>query len=134
MDKRRRFSVPAVGGSALLTMFAVLCLAVFALLTLSTALSGERLSDKSLEATKSYYAACVEAETIVARLRSGEMPDSVSEKDGVYSFRCAAGTASVLEVELRHTDGGWEILRWQSVPAGDWEHDSTIPVWRGDQT
>jgi len=44
MDKRRRFSVPAVGGSALLTMFAVLCLTVFALLSLSTALSRARLS------------------------------------------------------------------------------------------
>ncbi len=134
MDKRRRFSVPAVGGSALLTMFAVLCLTVFALLSLSTALSGARLSDRAIENTENYYAALVEAEEIFARLRSGEMPDGVSESAGVYSYRCDVGGASALEVELRIDGGSWEVLRWQYLPLEGWESDNSIPVWKGDNT
>lgn len=36
MNERQRFSPPAVGGSSLLVIFAVLCLTVFAMLSLST--------------------------------------------------------------------------------------------------
>lgn len=132
MDKRRRFSVPAVGGSALLTIFAVLCLTVFALLTLSTALSGARLGDAAMENTENYYAASVEAETIVARLRAGEMPEGVSEREGLYSFSCPMGDTAALDVELRLDGGEAEILRWQSRATEKWENDSSIPVWNGD--
>ena len=44
MDERRDSFPPAVGGSSLLVIFAVLCLTVFALLTLSTAAADSRLS------------------------------------------------------------------------------------------
>jgi len=132
MDKRRRFSVPAVGGSALLTMFAVLCLTVFALLSLSTALSGARLSDKAIENTENYYAASVEAEEIFARLRAGEIPDGVVENSGVYSYRCDTGGASALTVELGFDGEKWEVLRWQYLPTEIWESDSHIPVWKGE--
>ena len=53
MDKKHRFSFPAVGGSSLLVIFAVLCLTVFALLGLSTVQAGQRLSNASAEAVES---------------------------------------------------------------------------------
>lgn len=132
MDKTRRFSVPAVGGSALLTIFAVLCLTVFALLTLSTALSGARLSDAAIESTENYYAATLEAETILARLRAGEEPEGVTKNEDICSYSCPISENAVLEVELRLADGQWSILRWQSVSTLDWEEDSSLPVWSGE--
>ena len=114
-------------------MFAVLCLVVFALLSLSTALSGARLSEKSAESTAAYYAADTQAERVHALLRSGEIPDGLSGENGIYYYDCPIGSSSRLSLELRQQkDGSWEVLRWQSVPAENWESDDSMPVWKGD--
>ena len=50
MEDKKRFSPPVVGGSSLLVIFAVLCLTVFALLSLSTVRADVRLSEASVQA------------------------------------------------------------------------------------
>ena len=60
---------PAVGGSSLLVIFSVLCLTVFALLSLSTVQASGRLSSTSAQAVAAYYQADSQAEAILARLR-----------------------------------------------------------------
>jgi len=50
MRKREQSAVPAVGGSSLLVIFAVLCLTVFALLGLSAVQAYGRLSEASVQA------------------------------------------------------------------------------------
>ena len=82
MNKDDRFSPPAVGGISLLVAFAVLCLTVFALLSLSTVQAQSRLADASLETVAQYYAADAEAVRILALLRSGESPDGVTYRVG----------------------------------------------------
>ena len=74
MEDKKRFSPPVVGGSSLLVIFAVLCLTVFALLSLSTVRADVRLSEASAQAVSGYYQADCQAEAILARLRSGELP------------------------------------------------------------
>ena len=56
MDEERRSVPPAPGASALLVIFAVLCLTVLAMLSLSTVQADARLSDASAEAVAGYYA------------------------------------------------------------------------------
>ena len=72
--KKKKMSFTTVGGSSILTIFAVLCFIVFALLSLSTAKADSLLANKSLDAEKNYYAADMEAEEILAAIRSGECP------------------------------------------------------------
>ncbi len=132
MDKKKSPPVPAVGGSALLTIFAVLCLMVFALLSLSTALSGERLTEASTASTENYYAASFEAESILARIRGGEIPDGVCVSGDTYSYSCPIGESAELRVEIELSGGEWTVLRWQSVPTVDWENDTSLPVWDGN--
>ena len=63
MTKRGTSGPPAaVGGSSLLVIFAVLCLTVFALLTLSTAAADSRLSQDAADAVEAYYQADSQAE------------------------------------------------------------------------
>ena len=50
MARKQSFPIPAVGGSSLLVIFAVLCLTVFALLGLSTVQADIRLADASARA------------------------------------------------------------------------------------
>lgn len=131
MDKKHRFSFPAVGGSSLLVIFAVLCLTVFALLGLSTVQAGQRLSNASAEAVESYYQADTRAEEILARLRCGEMPEGVTVWDDRYAYECPISETRSLQVEVRLNGEEYTVLRWQAVSTVEWETDDSLLVWDG---
>ena len=131
MDKEHRGRIPVVGGSSLLVIFAVLCLTVFALLSLSTVQAGGRLSEASAQAVADYYEADRAAEEIFARLRSGERPEGVTETDGVYAYTCPVSQTRQLRVELLQDGENWTVLRWQTESVADWEADEFLDVWDG---
>lgn len=132
MDKRRSFQAPVVGGSSLLVIFAVLCLTVFAMLSLSTVQADKRLSDASAAAVSEYYEADCQAEEILAELRSGQIPEGVSVKVDTYSYTCPISETQELQVEVRIQENGWEILRWQAVSTAQWNEDETLSLWDGE--
>ena len=131
MHKKQRLSVPVVGGSSLLVIFAVLCMTVFALLSLSTVLADGRLNQASVEAVSVYYTADTQAEEIFARVRQGELPEEVTEKNGIYTYSCPISENQTLQVELQKTAAGWKVLRWQAVVTAEWEED-TLNLWDGE--
>ena len=115
MKSRKQFSPPMVGGSSLLVIFAVLCLTVFTLLALSTVQADSRLADASIKAVSEYYAADLEAETILAGLRRGQIPEGVRVENDIYTYSCRISDTQNLVVEVQCTDDTWTILRWQAV-------------------
>lgn len=122
-----------VGGSSLLTIFAVLCLTVFALLSLNTAQAGERLSRISADSIAAYYRAEAEAEEILAELRSGKTPAGVTVEDDICRYTCSVSETQVLEVAVQlEKTGEYTILRWQSMSVTDWQPDTDLTVWDGD--
>lgn len=128
--KSMRF--PPIGGSSLLVIFAVLCLTVFALLSLSTAQAGSRLSDASAQAVSDYYRADCRAEEILAQLRSGQLPEGVSVEDGVYSYTCPISDTQALAVSVRLDRDHYTVLRWQAVSTIEWTPDESIDLWDGE--
>ena len=140
MERRdkERFAPPAVGGTSLLVVFAVLCLTVFALLSLATVRSDTNLADASQRSVEEYYAADLAAQEILARIRAGETPEGVRIMGGdtLYAeYVCPISDTKELQVyvALRPAPGGmdYEILRWQTVPSGEWEADEFIEIWDG---
>ena len=138
MDKqKKRFSPPAVGGISLLVVFAVLCLTVFALLSLTTVQADVRLADASAQAAADYYAADLEAQTILARLRNGERPEGVTfTGSGLLraEYTCRISDAQKLQVSviLQGISGReYVIERWQAVPSAEWESDESLDLWDG---
>lgn len=140
MDERKQaeLSPPPVGGASLLVVFAVLCLTVFALLSLSTVRANGRLSETSARAVADYYAADVKAQEILARLRAGETPDGVTWSSPMeggeteYSYTVSISNTQELQVEvLVWPDGRWSVQRWQAAAAGGWEIDEGLEVWDG---
>lgn len=129
MAKKESGPFPAVGGSSLLVIFAVLCLTIFALLGLSTVQAGERLSQASADAVSAYYRADTQAEEILARLRTGEIPDGITRSGDIYSYSCPISDTQTLVVEVQLTQDSYSILRWQALYTGEWVPDDTIPVW-----
>ena len=99
----KRLSSHAVGICSLLVIFILLCLTVFALLSLSTAKAGERLSKLQTQAVKDYYQAEVEANHILAQLRNGNLPDGVEQEGEIYSYSCRISDTLNLYVEVKVT-------------------------------
>ena len=61
-------SFTAIGSSSLLVVFLVLCLATFAILSLSSAKSDYSFTERLAEHKSSYYSACSQAEDTVAAI------------------------------------------------------------------
>ena len=132
MAKKESIPMPAVGGSSLLVIFAVLCLTIFALLALSTAQAGQRLSLASADAVAAYYEADCRAEEIFARLRGGKLPEGVAKSDNHYSFTVHVTESRQLAVTLQNDGESWTVLRWQAVSTLDWVPDDSLPVFGSD--
>ena len=129
MDKKR--SAPAIfGACSLLVIFSVLCLIVFALLSLSTANAGKKLSVLSADQVQAYYSADTKAQETLAALRSGETPEGVSVEGSSFSYVCPISDVLSLFVEGEwEADGSCTVIRWQSVRTASWEADQDIDVW-----
>ena len=132
MGERKRFSPPAVGAGALLVIFAVLCLTMFAMLSLSTVQADQRLSDRNAAAVQDYYASDAAAEEILAQLRGGTVPAGVAAEGDTYSYTCPISDTQELQVSVRLSGKTYTILKWQTVSTADWTADDSLHVWNGE--
>ena len=130
MKQRLSLSPPTVGASSLLVIFAVLCLTVFALLSVSSVQADTRLGNASRDAISDYYEADKQAEIILSQLRRGEIPPGVTERDGIYTYACPLSDTQALAVEVTLQRTEYTILRWQVVSTVTWQPDETLPVWK----
>ena len=138
-EKRQEtFSPPAVGGVSLLVAFAVLCLTVFALLSLTTVQADARLAEASARAVEEYYAADCAAQEILARLRNGETPVEAEShsydswhRGTRYTYAVPISDSQELDVEVIVDGEEYEILRWQAQYTGEWETVEGLDLWDG---
>ena len=131
MREKATMTPPVVGASSLLVIFAVLCLTIFALLSISTVQANGRLSDHAANAVTNYYEADAQAEEILAKLRSGEVPAGVSREGNLYTYTCAVSDTQLLAVQVVVENGDYTVLRWQVMSNVRWEADDSRPVWSG---
>lgn len=131
-QEKSGFAPPALGGSSLLVVFAVLCLTVFALLSLSTVRADSRLSDASAQAVAGYYKADAQAQEILARLRLGEKPQGVESSGDIYFYNCEISSSQELVVTVWVKDGAFEIYEWHTRATGEWTPQDRIKVWNGE--
>ena len=129
MKKQEGISVPAAGGSSLLVVFGVLCLVMLALLSLNTVLAEQRICQTSARMTEEWYAADLQAQVVFARLRAGEQVNGVVRTEGTFSYSVPISDRQTLLVEVKETDGCWEVLSWQTT-AYPVEGDAALPVWQ----
>ena len=130
MKKDQRIAVPVIGASSLLVIFAVLCLTVFALLSLNTVMAEKRMADASAQAVAAYYEADLEAEKIFAGLRSGETISGVEVDGNIYRYCCLITDNQTLYVEVKQEADTWQICRWQVVAQSE-PVSELLPVWDG---
>ncbi len=136
---KQKFSPPMVGGSSLLVIFAILCLTIFALLSLSTVQADERLGKAAADAVVGYYDADRNAELILARLRHGDVPDTVklteTEVGVTAEYACRISDTQTLYVTVNFNGAlgdEYTVTRWQAVSTALWQPDDDIKVWDGE--
>lgn len=122
--KKRTISAGTPGAGTLMVIFAVLCLAVFSALALSSSMAGKRLADASIRATQESYAADCTAEERLAQLRE-------EGEDGEYSYSVPISETRSLEVTVKISGDSYEILRWQTEYTAPWQADDSLGVWPG---
>ena len=133
MKRQESFSPAAVGGSSLLVIFAVLCMTVFALLSLSSVQAERRLADAAAQSVTDYYRADLQAEEIIARLRSGEAVEGIEEINGICEFTLPISGRQTLSVVLERKGDEWAVLHWQTVTA-EAALDDSLNVWKGTRS
>lgn len=135
--ERERFSPPALGGGSLLTVFAVLALTVFALLSLSTVRADVRLGDAAASAVADYYEADGKAQAALACLRTGRpLPADITVypdgAENIYSYAVPISDKQELQVSVQISEKDYKILRWEAVRTEDWVPDGGLDVWDGE--
>lgn len=142
-----------IGTTSLILIFIVLCLSTFGLLSLSSARGDWNLAQKNAGAVRGYYAADAKGEAFVAMvdqtLRQAEaagtsfagQQDFLKEKlgdfyqeDGTVRTEIPMDFDQALSIELALTDAfGYEIRSWNVYNRVDYEIDTSIPVWTGEE-
>ena len=131
-----------VGSASIVLVFAVLCLTIFAIISLTGALSDRALAEVEAGLIRSYYDADALAETILAEIiTDGGLPDSVMGVDITYdwdweksvdtlSFTCPISDKKEFLAVVAN-DGSYDVLTWRMRDIGEWEFDDSLDLWPG---
>lgn len=131
--KEKRPAIGTPGSSSLMVIFAVLCIAIFAVLSLSTSLAGKRLAESSAESVYDFYRADCEAEKTLTLLRNGVLPEDVEKNGDVYTYFVPVSDSRAIQVEVSVSGEEYEIRSWNTVYMADWAADEKIDVWAGEE-
>jgi hypothetical protein len=130
-------------------VFVILCLTIFAALTLSTAGSEYNLSSRRTEAVRAYYSADVNGALFVAELRrragdsagAGDYAEAatalgadavISDGAAHITYRVAIDEKQALYVALGASESEFLITSWRIVYTGEWTAGNNFDLWTGN--
>jgi len=111
-----------IGSASLTLIFAVLCLAVFSLISHTAAANDMALAKAEAALVKGYYEADALAEQLAAEV----------EGTGRTEFSVAVSQSRELYVILDIKEDTADILAWRIRDTGEWRPDTSLPVWPGE--
>ena len=132
-----------IGSSSIVLVFSVLCLAIFAVISLMPAMTEQTLIERELELVRSFYAADTLAEKVLAEILSAdEVPESFMgiEIFGYWDFDLMAEVVdfSIPITDYREVyvtviieDDSYKILNWYIRNVAEWETETFLNVWQG---
>lgn len=158
--KERKMPFLGIGAASIVLVLAVVCLSVFATLTLSSAKGDYTLSKKNLDRTAAYYEASNAANeqigTIDEKLwkfykKSKNKKDymkkvrrsfsrmkgiSYNNKEKTIEFQQTMTGKQQLSVKLqicypkKKDDPCYEVVKWKKEAVGTWKKDDSLPVYQ----
>lgn len=151
----KRLSGINAGLSSIVMVFAVLCLTIFAVLSMVTAKSEKRLVEKSAASVENYYTADSACEAILGQIYKAwkgcssleDMKTKLSGMDKMpedlymtivnerlfISYSQKVDENQSLQVGLAADTQDFQIKAWQLARTGEWNIDEHIHVWGDNQ-
>jgi len=143
MRKKSQFSI-SIGLPSILLIFVILCLVSFGILSLVSANSDRKLSQKVLTRSTHYYKTCNEAEEMLADVHR-QLTEAYLACDSLQSYQAkiqaiptsysyAISDLQELNITLtflypENPEGDFfQIDTWQIVTASDIEYDESLHV------
>lgn len=128
-----------VGSATLVMIFSILCLTIFAVLSVVTAGNAWTLAKKSADSVTAYYVADTQAIAIYDQLTADfdgtvTLPTACPAQvdgEGNLNYWVTIDDNQVLWVQLYQREGTLEIGRWEVEKQGDWEADQSLDIWVG---
>jgi hypothetical protein len=133
-----------IGSASIVLVFAVLCLAIFAIITYTSALADNSLAEVEARTVQHYYEADTLAELIFAELSEAVfIPDEVRGIEIIsgwdwdlfmetLSFTIDISDKMEFYVVLAVHGETMDILTWRMRDIGGWERDETLNLFDGD--
>jgi hypothetical protein len=144
-----------VGSASIVLVFAVLCLAIFAVISFASAISNRALIKVEENLVRSYYEADVLAEYVFAEILKSDadsIPDNIRGVEIIsgwdwdldaetVSFSCGISDKKELYVVIAVHETEMDILEWRMRDVGEWETDDDplnlfddfdFNIWSGD--
>ena len=129
--KIKKTSYPPVniGTSFMLVLFLILCMIIFAVLSLSTALKDQAFSQKNAVLISEYYMANNAAEEKLAEIDQAIADGRITEPTVTYLIPINDNQSLQVVLEI-HPDQNerYKIVTWKQIPATDWNGDQTLPL------
>ena len=123
--KKSSYAPMNIGISLMLVVFIILCMVIFAVLSLSSAQKDYQYSIQTAKRTAAYYEACNRAEEIRAEFEIDESLEDVIE------FSVPIDDNEILCVTLTRKpdeNSGYYISSWVQDSTDEWTGKSTLPV------
>ncbi len=114
-----------IGSASVVLMFTVLCMAIFALISHTSARNDMALAQAEAELVKGYYEADAMAERMAAELAADPNAPETAE------FTCEISDNKELYVKLAISGGAYDILVWRMRDTEEWRPEGGLPVWPG---
>ena len=126
--KKRSYPPFNMGISLMLVTFLVLCMVIFAALSLSGALKDYRYSKQNALRTSAYYEANNKAEVILAELYENPPKDqSENRLEYLIPIDEDEGLQVVLDV-ISFDKPEYQIVTWKQISTKEWSGSDTLPV------
>ena len=124
-EKKAAYTPINIGMSFMLVIFILLCMVIFAVLSLSSALKDYDYAKQKANRTTAYYEACNEAEEIYAKI------EEENHREDSIEYSVPINKNEQLQVTLKRnsdTENNYYIHSWLQISTGEWTADHTLPV------
>lgn len=140
MGSKQQAPLIHIGASSLLVVFLVLCLVIFAALSLTSAQNDASYSQRMANRRTTFYTACNQAEQLLDEIDSrleAQGPEAdlsdlgVTAEDGLLNFSVPLNDAQAIAVVLELTADGphyYEILAYRIVSTVSQGEDEPLPL------
>lgn len=141
MNRKKSFPIINMGTSLLLVVFIVICLIVFATLSLSSSMRDQKYSDSAVLKNENYYKAYSKAQRQLKEIDQAiinhedltsleDIEISSNDNHTYLSFKETIDKNQDLSVEIQLTNdqNRYKIIKWQEITSKEWKNDQTLPL------